>query len=173
MSKSKFEKTFVMLKPDALHRGKVGEIISRIENIGLKIGAIKICEPEEELVRKHYGPEIAEKHGEVVRENLVEYITEFPVIAMIIEGRNAVTKVRKLTGESPDSSECSPGTIRGDLSNYSIGVADDENIPVPNLIHSSEDKEAAKEEIKLWFGSEDTVIYDRPAVDHIYKILGG
>lgn len=170
--KENFERTFVMLKPDALHRGDVGTIISRIERTGLKIAGIDIRKADRDLAMKHYGPEIAERHGDTVRENLIDYITEFPVIPMVIEGRNAVEKVRNLLGESFDPSECSPGSIRGDLSSYSAETADEEDIPIPNLAHAAEDADDAEKEIDLWFNSEDLASYERSDLERITEVLG-
>ncbi|MFB6216797.1 MAG: nucleoside-diphosphate kinase [Candidatus Aenigmatarchaeota archaeon] len=170
--KQKRERTFVMLKPDALHRGEIGSIISRIEDSGLKIVAIDIRKPSQDLAKKHYGPEIAERHGETVRSNLVDYITEFAVIPMVVEGRNAVEKTRDLLGESFDPMDCSPGSIRGDLSSYSTEIADGEDIPIPNLVHASEDPEDARDEIDLWFDDDDIESYERPDVEYIKEKLG-
>ncbi|MEF8937225.1 nucleoside-diphosphate kinase [Halobacteriaceae archaeon SHR40] len=166
------ERTFVMLKPDALHRGKVGEIIGQLEETGLQIAAIDIRSPSKELAREHYGPEIAERHGEDVRENLVEYISEFTVIPMVLQGRNAVSKVRDTMGESFDPMECSPGSIRGDLSSYSTDAATEEAIAIPNLIHGAESAEAAENEIDLWFPESEFAAYERPDFDYINDILG-
>lgn len=166
------EATFVMLKPDALHRGKVGEIIRRLEETGLKIVAIDIRSPSKELAREHYGPEIAERHGEEVRENLVDYVSEFMVLPMVLQGRNAVKKVRDVMGESFDPMDCSPGSIRGDMSCYSAAFADEEEIPIPNLIHGAESVEDAEREIELWFPDEEFEAYDRPDFEYINTILG-
>lgn len=164
--------TFVMLKPDALHRGAVGNILHRLEQTGLKFAAIDIVSPDEELAREHYGPEIAEKHGEEVRENLIDYLSNFTVIPMVLQGRNAVKKVRNTMGESFDPMDCSPGSIRGDLSNYSAEIADEEGIPIPNLVHAAESPVHAEREIKLWFPNEDFESYARPDFEHINNVLG-
>ena len=166
------ERTFVMLKPDALHRGKVGEIIAQLEETGLEIAAIDIRSPSKELAREHYGPEIAERHGEDVRANLVDYISEFTVIPMVLQGRNAVAKVRTTMGESFDPMECSPGSIRGDLSSYSTDVASDEKIAIPNLIHGAESPEAAENEIELWFPDTEFASYERPDFEYVSEMLG-
>ncbi len=166
------ESTFVMLKPDALHRGKAGAIINQLEQTGLQIAAIDIRSPSKELAQQHYGPEIAQRHGEAVRENLVEYISEFTVIPMVLQGHDAVEKVRTTMGESFDPMECSPGSIRGDLSSYSAETATDEAIAIPNLIHGAESTEAAAEEIDLWFPEREFASYDRPDFDYITEMLG-
>ncbi len=163
-----YEQTFAMLKPDALQRGEAGEIISRVEGAGLTISAIDITIPDEDLARKHY-----EEHSdEPFYDDLVEYVTEFPVMPMVIEGRNAVEKVRGLMGESFEPTECSPGTIRGDLSSYSAENADQEGIPTPNLIHGAEAREDAEREIGLWFDEGDIEHYERPDVEYIRDSLG-
>jgi nucleoside-diphosphate kinase len=163
-----YEQTFAMLKPDALQRGEAGEIISRMEEAGLTISAIDITTPDEELAKEHY-----EEHSDKpFYDDLVEYVTEFPVMPMVIEGRNAVEKVRGLMGESFEPTECSPGTIRGDLSSYSAEDADQEGIPTPNLIHGAEAYEDAEREIELWFGEEELEHYKRPDVEHIRETLG-
>lgn len=166
------ESTFVMLKPDALHRGKAGAIIRQLEETGLQIAAIDIRSPSKELAREHYGPEIADRHGEDVRENLVEYISEFTVVPMVLQGRNAVAKVRNTMGESFDPMECSPGSIRGDLSSYSTDVATEEKIAIPNLVHGAESAEAAAEEIELWFPDTEFESYERPDLEYIHESLG-
>lgn len=130
------EKTFVMLKPDAVKRGLVGSIINRYEQKGLKILALKMLQVTEDLAEKHY-----EGHRDkpFYRE-LVSFITSGPVVAMILEGPNAVKLVRLLNGATKVE-DALPGTIRGD---YALTTQE-------NLVHASDSGESARREIALWF----------------------
>ena len=149
------EKSLVVLKPDAVQRGLVGEIIARFEKVGLKIVAMKMVRPDREMYFKHYeeiGTMIT-RHGEEVFNMNVEYMMTGPVIAMVIEGVEAVTLVRKLVGATePKSAEV--GTIRGDFTHMSFAYAHEKGIGVPNLVHASGNADEAKKEIELWFPDE-------------------
>ncbi|MEM2637430.1 MAG: nucleoside-diphosphate kinase [Candidatus Korarchaeota archaeon] len=144
------ERTFVMLKPDAVERHLIGEIIQRFERAGLEIIAIKMVRPNAEILAQHYA-EIKEKHGEHVFNALVDWIREKRVVVMVLEGINAVRAVRKLLGESWDPMKCSPGTIRGDYTTVDVKYADAMNEPIMNLVHASDSIETATREIRLWF----------------------
>ena len=131
------EQTFVILKPDAVQRGLVGEILARFERRGLKFAAIKMVQVSDELARQHY----AVHEGKPFFDGLIQYITSAPVVAMILEGSGAIALVRNTVG-STRPIEAAPGTIRGD---YGIEVG-------RNLVHASDGPETAASEIALWFG---------------------
>jgi len=140
------ERTLVILKPDAVQRGLVGEIISRFEKRGLKIVAMKMVKVSRELAEEHYKIH----RGKPFFEPTVNYITSSPVVAMVIEGRKAIEVVRKMMG-STDPQKAEPGTIRGDYALY-IGR---------NIIHGSDSKENAEFEINLWFKEDEIFDYKR------------
>ena len=140
------ERTLVILKPDAVQRGLVGEIISRFEKRGLKIVAMKMVKVSRELAEEHYKIH----RGKPFFEPTVNYITSSPVVAMVIEGRNAIEVVRKMMG-STDPQKAEPGTIRGDYALY-IGR---------NIIHGSDSRENAEFEINLWFKEDEIFDYKR------------
>ena len=153
------EKTFVAIKPDGFQRGLVGEIIRRFENAGLKIVAMKMQWLDKEFALKHYTEDISKRRGEKVRSILVDYITEGPVLAMVLEGVHAIAIVRKIVGDTePKGSP--PGTIRGDFCHVSYDYADKKEMAIRNLIHASGNKEDAENEIKLWFKPKE--IHDYP-----------
>lgn len=131
------ERTFIILKPDAVQRGLVGEIISRFERRGLKIVAMKMIHVSDELARQHYAV-----HAErPFFQGLVKYITSSPVVAMVLEGTNAIAVVRSTVGAT-NPANAAPGTIRADFG-LEIGR---------NLVHASDGPETAASEIALWFG---------------------
>lgn len=179
----KYERTFAMIKPDGVMRGAVGDVIHRFEKVGLKIVAIKMLTPTTEMIRKHYpmsdeawverlgekclsgfdslecsvldvlGTDDKKKLGQNVTESLVEYLTSGPVVAMVIEGIQAIDMVRKLCGHTlPFKADV--GTIRGDYSVDSPAIANAENRSIHNIIHASENASEAQNEIKLWFAGE-------------------
>ncbi len=138
------KQTLVLLKPDALERGLVGEIISRLEGQGLKIVAMKMIWVDGALAKRHY----AVHEGKPFFEGLVEFITSRPIIAAIFEGEDAVAVVRSAMGET-DPARAAPGTIRGDLA-QDIGR---------NLIHGSDSEETAGKEIDLFFSKSEILNY--------------
>lgn len=130
------EKTFIMIKPDGVKRGLVGEIISRIEKKGFKIIQAKLFEPSRALVEEHY-----EEHlGKAFFNDLINYILDGSVMAMEVEGESAVNVMRILIGDK-DPKLAVPGTIRGDFAN-SMNT---------NVIHGSDSLESARRELNLWF----------------------
>jgi nucleoside-diphosphate kinase len=138
--------TLVLVKPDAMHRALAGEVISRLERKGLKIAAIKLLKVTEELAGCHY-----EAHKEKpFFGSLVDFITACPIIAMVMEGKNAVEVVRQMMGQT-DPAKAAPGTIRGDL------AMDIQN----NLVHGSDSLESARREIDLFFGRDEILDYKR------------
>ncbi|MCB0090078.1 MAG: nucleoside-diphosphate kinase [Caldilineaceae bacterium] len=139
------ERTFVILKPDAVQRGLVGEIILRFERRGLKLVAMKMLQVSDELAQEHYAV-----HAErPFFKGLIEYITSSPVVALVLEGTGAIGVVRSTVGATKPA-EAAPGTIRADFG-LEIGR---------NLVHASDGPDTAASEIALWFG-EDLVDWSR------------
>ena len=158
------ERTFVAIKPDGVERGIIGEIITRFEKAGLKIAAMKFVWVDKEFARKHY----AEHVDKPFYPGLEAMITMGPVVAMVLEGVEAIALVRKLVGPT-EPKTAPPGTIRGDFAHVSYGHADEHNIGVKNVIHASANKKDAEKEIELWF--EDNEIHDYETVHekHVSK----
>lgn len=184
------ERTLVVLKPDAVARGLSGEIINRFEKVGLKIVAAKLLLASGSLVEKHYptdreelwigignktldnykqldmdpdkslGTADPKEIGKMVRVWLMEYISEGPVLAFVLEGPHAVELVRKICGHTLPLLSA-PGTIRGDFSFDSSYLANTNKRPIKNLMHASGTIEEAKYEIPLWFSSEEIHSYER------------
>jgi len=148
------ERTFVMIKPDGVQRGLIGEIISRIERKGLKIVGMKMLRISQELAQKHY----AEHRGKPFFDSLISYITSGPVVAMVVEGKEAVKVMRTLVGKT-NPIEASPGTIRGD---YAMDVG-------RNVIHASDSIESANREISLFFNEEEIIEYKKFDEDWVYE----
>ena len=140
------ERTFVLLKPDAVQRALVGEILGRFERRGLKVVALKMLRIPRSLGETYY----AEHKGKAFFDPLMAYITAGPVVAMVLEGDGAVASVRRMMGKT-NSAEAEPGTIRGDLA-LSIGR---------NIIHGSDSLESAKREIPLFFKADEIHAYAR------------
>ena len=140
------QRSLVLLKPDTVQRGLVGEIVSRLERRGLKIVAMKLMTISRELANRHYDAHV----GKPFFEGLVDFITSGPVVAMVLEGAAAVSLVRSTMGAT-DPRDSGPGTVRGDLA-VSIGR---------NLIHGSDSEEAAVREIDLFFSADELVDYGR------------
>ncbi len=140
------ERTLVLVKPDAVQRGLIGEVISRIEKTGLKLVALKMLHMDKEMAGRHY----AIHQGKPFFEGLVGFITSSPLVAAVFEGPNAVEVVRKTMGAT-DPVKSAPGTIRGDLA-LDIGR---------NAVHGSDSKENAEKEINLFFTHREIVSYKR------------
>ena len=160
------EQTLVLIKPDGVERGLVGESIKRFEQRGLKIIGLKLVKIDKDFAQKHYTEDIAKRRGENVRNNLLDFITSGPVVAIAIQGVNAIENTRKLVGPT-ESKEAQPGTIRGDFSHVSFSYADKKNIPIKNLIHASSDETDAKNELALWFSVDELHDYPRTEDKHI------
>ncbi len=154
------EKTLIVFKPDAVQRGIVGEILTRFERVGLKIVATKMIAPTKEHYHKHYEEigKMITRRGQKTFDITLEMMIQGPVIAMALEGVEAVELVRKLVGTTEPKSAV-PGTIRGDFSHMSFGYADGEGKGIPNLIHASGDAEEAEQEIAHWFSDEELFDY--------------
>ncbi len=140
------ERTFVMVKPDGVQRGLIGEVIRRLENRGLRLVAAKFMRVSRELAEQHY----AVHQGKPFYEGLIAYITSGPVMAMVWEGPNAIAAVRQTMGATRPT-EAAPGTIRHDFG-LQIGR---------NLTHASDGPETAAFEIGLWFRPEELVEWQR------------
>ena len=176
------ERSLVLLKPDAVQRSLVGEIVKRFERTGLKISAMKMVEATEAQLLEHYnkddawylrkGQGIAEElvamgktadkepieYGKDIIRTVVKYMTAAPVVAMVLEGNKAVSVVTKVVGTTePSTSDV--GTIRGDYTVDSYGHATFEDRAVRNLVHQSESPEEAEREIKIWFKEAEIMKY--------------
>ncbi|MDK2980037.1 MAG: nucleoside-diphosphate kinase [Chloroflexota bacterium] len=148
------QRTLVLIKPDGVHRGLIGEIISRLENRGLKMVAMEFRHITKEFAEEHY----AAHKGKPFFNGLVKYITAAPLVAMVWEGSNAIQAVRQTVGAT-NPLEAAPGTIRHDLS----------ILTSRNLIHASDSVESAEAEIKLWFNDANIFPWER---DHEEWITG-
>lgn len=148
------ERTFVMLKPDAIQRGLVSEILGRLERKGLKPVAVKLMHLPKEMAERHY----AEHKGKGFFPGLIEYITSGPVLCMVWEGENAVASVRALMGKT-NPQDAVPGTIRGDLAQQTGR----------NLVHGSDSPESAKREIQLFFNDYELVDWKRSVDSWLYE----
>jgi len=161
------QRTLVVCKPDAVQRGIVGEILQRFERVGLKIVGMKMVMPDEEQYEKHYeeiGKMITRRGEQTFKYNLA-YMMTGPVIAICLEGVEAVPLVRKIVGPTePKSAEM--GTIRGDYAHMSFGYSDAKGSGVPNLIHASGSPAEAKQEVALWF--EEGELYDYSDLNEKY-----
>jgi nucleoside-diphosphate kinase len=149
------EKTLVLVKPDGVERGLVGEIITRFEKVGLKITAMKMVKVDAEFSKKHY----AEHVGKNFYKGLEAMITMGPVVAMALEGVDAIAVVRKMVGAT-EPKAAAPGTIRGDYTHVSYGHADEKGIGVKNVIHASADANDAARELELWFKPSEFYSYE-------------
>ena len=163
MSKELIQRTLILFKPDAVQRGIVGEILTRFERVGLKIIGTKMIFPNKEHYHKHYEGigKMVTRRGEKAFDMMLEFMTQVPVIAMVLEGVESVELVRKLVGGTEPKTAL-PGTIRGDYSHMSFGYADEHNVGIPNLIHASGSVEEAKQEIQHWFADHEIYDYHSP-----------
>jgi nucleoside-diphosphate kinase len=143
------EREFIMIKPDGVHRGLIGETIARVERAGLKIIGLKMLQISPEQAKKHY--EIHE--GKAFYEGLIEFITSGPVVVAVIEGKDAIHIVRTTMGAT-NPAQAAPGTVRADFG-LEIGR---------NLVHGSDGPDTAAYEIPLFFTDEEILSYER-AVD--------
>lgn len=155
------ERTFVILKPDALQRAIIGEIVSRFEKVGLKIVAAKMAYPDKDHYYHHYENigKMVSRRGQNAFDVTLDFMQTGPVIVMILEGVEAISLVRKMVGTTEPKS-ASPGTIRGDYAHISFNYANEEGVSIPNLIHASGDKADADKEIAHWFSKDEIFDYD-------------
>ncbi len=154
------EQTLILIKPDAVQRAIVGEIITRFERVGLKIVGMKMLEPSSEHYHEHYEKisQLISRRGQDVFDVNLEFMMQGPVIALVLEGVGAVMLVRKMVGET-EPAAAAPGTIRGDYSHLSFNHANSVGAGIPNLIHASGDEAEAAQEIKLWFSDDELFKY--------------
>ncbi len=148
------EKTFVMVKPDGVERGLMGEVVARLERRGLKMTAAKFMAVSQELAEKHY----AIHKGKPFYEGLIKYITSAPVLAMVWEGPNAVAAVRQTMGATRPT-EAAPGSLRHDFA-LMVGR---------NLTHASDSVENGELEVALWFKPQELVAWEREVDRWIYE----
>jgi len=192
----KEEKTVILIKPDGVKRGLIGEIISRIEKRGLKIISLEMIQATREQVDNHYpkdekwikrlgektlknyktygidsmeelGTEDTLEIGKMVRGWLLDYMTSGPMIKMIVKGIHAIDMVRKLAGKSMPA-EAEMGTIRGDFSVDDATAANKDKRAIRNVVHASEVPKEAANEISLWFAIEDIFDYKRAEDDIMF-----
>lgn len=189
----KKERTFVIIKPDGVQRSFIGEIIQRIERTGLKLTAMKLIVPTEEQCWTHYnkdeawfeskGTKVLEsrkaagmatdkpalEYGKDIVRALVKFMTSGPVVAMVWEGNQSVSVVKKLVGATePSTSDV--GTIRGDLTLDSYDLAGVDDRAVRNLIHCSDKPEEALREIKIWFDEKEIINYRLVSEQILYDV---
>jgi nucleoside-diphosphate kinase len=193
MMHPKEERTFLMIKPDGVRKGLIGEIIKRIEQRDLKIVAIEMFQPTKTQIDGHYpkteawirrlgektqttydkydydlikdfGTKDTLKIGKAVRGWLIDFMTSAPLVRMVVEGVHAVDMVRKIVGPTIPS-VADMGTIRGDYSCDSPALANKEKRAVANLVHASETPEESKHEIEFWFGKSPIFKYKRYGID--------
>lgn len=183
------EKTLLMIKPDGIQKGLIGDIVSRIDRAGLKIIGLQMFQASKEQVDNHYpkdpkwikrlgsktlgtyekynldavkelGTDKEEELGQMVRGWLIDYMTSSPLVKMVIKGPHAIDMIRKMAGDTlPINADA--GTIRGDYSVDSPAIANREKRAVMNIVHASETPEEAEHEIKYWFSPEDIHDYTK------------
>jgi len=154
------ERTLIILKPDALQRGLMGEIISRFEKAGLKVVGMKMVHPDEDHYFHHYETisKIKSRRGDEVYERNTKFMLSGPVVAIVLEGVEAVEAGRKIVGDT-EPRAAAPGTIRGDYAHMTYEHANKSEGGLPNLIHASGDKNEAKQEVEHWFKPEELFSY--------------
>jgi nucleoside-diphosphate kinase len=184
------EQTLVLIKPDGVLRGIAGEIIQRFERVGMKIVAIKMIQAPKKILEQHYFKdenwmrekgELYKKKlelpaetdpipiGKNIIDGLIEDTRISPIIAMVLEGHNAVQVVKKITGPT-NIEEALPGTIRGDFSQDTFTLANKSNRPIITIIHATDDQKVAQKEIGFWFSQSEIYSYKKPEEDVHYRI---
>ena len=148
------ERTLILIKPDAVQRGLIGEVLGRLEARGLRIVGLQLMHVDEALARRHY----AEHDGKPFFAGLVDYITSSPLVAAVLEGPDAIAAARQTMGATRPT-EAAPGTIRGDLG-LEVGR---------NLVHGSDGPESAAREIALFFGEEPLPSWQRDTDPWIFE----
>ncbi|MEO6761679.1 MAG: nucleoside-diphosphate kinase [Candidatus Saccharimonadales bacterium] len=161
------EKTLVIFKPDAVQRGIIGEILSRFEKVGLKVVGMKMLRPDYDQYYHHYETigKMVSRRGEAQFKVQLGAMQEGPVIAMVLEGVEAVPLVRKMVGAT-SANEAAPGTIRGDYAHASLDYVNKNNVALPTVLHASGDQLEAKAEIEYWF--KEGEIFDKYSTVHEY-----
>jgi nucleoside-diphosphate kinase len=178
------EQTLVLIKPDGVARGLIGKIISRFEDLGLKVTAMKMTQADKDLAEKHYpldeewaeavftktktaaeneGKEFPHKDalefGKLIQSWNMNFLQEGPIIAMTIEGPHAISIIRKIVGHT-EPKQADPGTIRSDFASFeSYEIANAEGRVLRNLIHASDSPETAQREIPIWFSQDELHTY--------------
>lgn len=155
------ERTLIIFKPDAVMRGIVGEIITRFERAGFKIVAAKMLQPDYEQLFEHYEGigTLKTRKGDEIFESQLASMQDGPVIALVLEGVEAVETVRKMVGATEPKSAL-PGTIRGDYAHVTYGQAASVGRGVANIIHASADSSEATKEIAHWFSGDEIQDYE-------------
>ena len=148
------ERTLVLVKPDGVQRGLIGEVITRLERRGLRLVAMKFMQMTEELARRHY----AEHEGKPFFPGLIDYITSGPIVAMVWEGSRAIEVVRTTMGTTKPA-EAAPGTIRGDFA-LEVGR---------NIVHGSANPDDAVREVGIFFADDELVAWDRSTDPWIFE----
>lgn len=155
------ERTLIVFKPDSLMRGIVGEVLSRFERAGFKIVGAKMLQPDYDHYYHHYEGigTLKSRKGEEIFENQVKSMQIGPVIAMVLEGVDAVETVRKMVG-STEPKSAAPGTIRGDYAHVSYEQANSSGRSISNVLHASADQQEAEQEIAHWFSEAELYDYE-------------
>lgn len=160
------ERTLVLLKPDAVARGLAGRIVARFEDAALKVVGTKMRHLDAEFTRKHYF-DLEERLGAEIYNTTATFMQSGPVIALALEGVDAVAKVRKIIGSTyPD--QAAPGTVRGDFAHQTKASSEVSGKAVMNLVHASGNSEEAKYEVELWFDASELFKYETIAEKFAY-----
>lgn len=161
------ERTLVILKPDSVKRGIVGEILTRFERAGLKVVGLKMIRPDEKHYYHHYEniSKMVSRRGKEAFEVTLAMMQEGPVVAVVLDGIKAISLVRKMVGDT-EPEKAAPGTIRGDFAHMGFEHSNREKIGVPNVIHASGNAEEAEQEIAHWFSQQE--LHDYETVHEVY-----
>jgi nucleoside-diphosphate kinase len=155
------QRTLIVFKPDSVMRGIVGEVLARFEKAGFKIVGAKMLQPDYEHLHEHYEGigTLKTRKGDEIFENQLKSMQVGPVVAVVLEGVDAVETVRKMVGATEPKSAL-PGTIRGDYAHVSYDVANASGKSISNVLHASADKEEAEQEIAHWFSESELYTYE-------------
>ena len=162
------ERTLIVLKPDAVQRGIIGEVLSRFEKVGLKVVGMKMLKPSRDHYYYHYETvgQVISRRGQEVFDLNLEFMMESPVVAVVLQGIEAAELVRKMVGATEPKSAL-PGTIRGDYAHISYSYANNvSKSSIPNVIHASGDAAEAKLEIAHWFNDDELFDYENVHEKH-------
>ncbi len=187
------ERSLVLIKPDGVQRNLIGEILGRFEKVGLKLTALKFLIPTKEQAYRHYVKNEADitalgqrsidgkrQGGQIVNDDptelgkkivdrLVRFLSSGPIVAMVLEGNQAIAIVRKLVG-STEPLQSDVGTIRGDYTLDTYAIADNDNRSVRNLVHASANPAEAEQEIKVWFEEKEIYKYNSVRDKILYDV---